>query len=78
MGLDYAQKNWDSEGIKLTVDKFVVVLVGAPRGVSTLTWVRNMPDQLRKTLYDEVNVGERTLITNQNSTYAVLLVHLIV
>jgi hypothetical protein len=60
MGLDYAQKNWDSEGIKLTVDKFVVVLVGAPRGVSTLTWVRNMPDQLRKTLYDEVNVATKT------------------
>jgi hypothetical protein len=38
-----------------TVDKFVVVLVGAPRGVSIASWVKGMPDMMRRTIHDEIN-----------------------
>lgn len=41
--------------VKNTVDKIVVVLVGAPRGISTVSWVKGIPDQIRKTIYDENN-----------------------
>ena len=44
---------YDSELIKTKVDKFVVVLVGAPRGTDTLTWIRSVPEQLKRTLYDD-------------------------
>ena len=41
--------------VKNTVDKIVVVLVGAPRGISTASWVKGIPNQIRKTIYDENN-----------------------
>lgn len=44
---------YDFEQLKKTVDKFVVVLVGAPRGVTNLSWVRGVPEQLKRTIYND-------------------------
>lgn len=52
--------SYTASELKLKVDKFVIVLVGSPRGVSTRTWVRNVPEQIRYTLDD------RSTVTNKN------------
>ena len=52
--------SYTASELKLKVDKFVIVLVGSPRGVSTRTWVRNVPEQIRYTL------DNRSTVTNKN------------
>jgi hypothetical protein len=54
------------EQLKRTVDKFVVVLVGAPRGTDTLTWIRTTPEQLRRTVIND---------SDQNLEYQSLYKH---
>ena len=46
---------YNTEALKRAVDKFVIVLVGQPRGISSLSWRKNFPDQLKKTLYDDLS-----------------------
>jgi hypothetical protein len=54
---------YTEEEIKQVVDKFVVVFVGAPRGTDTLTWIRNVPEQLKHTMIDtsKDNASEKFL-----------------
>lgn len=56
---------YDNIKIKTKVDKFVVVLVGAPRGIDTLTWIRTVPEHLKRTLYDD-SIGDRFLTHKHN------------
>lgn len=46
---------YNEEEIKQVVDKFVIVFVGAPRGTDTLTWIRNVPELLKHTMFDTSN-----------------------
>ena len=58
--------SYTPEEIKYKVDKFVVVFVGSPRGVSTRTWVRNVPGQIKKILVNPESVTNK----NRNSRLA--------
>lgn len=48
---------YTEEQLKKVVDKFVVVFVGAPRGTDTLTWIRNVPEQLRRTIINDSDLN---------------------
>ena len=44
---------YNNETLKRAVDKFVIVLVGQPRGINSLSWRKTFPEQLKRTLYDD-------------------------
>jgi hypothetical protein len=46
---------YNNETLKRAVDKFVIVLVGQPRGINSLSWRKTFPEQLKRTLYDDLS-----------------------